>query len=473
MQSLTPKTASRPLHATPRKSTPMRALQAFDPLLEASTSVPNLATNLDVPYDRQRSASFGSRGGAEIKPRPLGQGDPRLAHLNASWNTLQQQLGAKEQELHAALQKQERYQQSVQDVTSRMEKVNSRLSRGFPATFNNLDQQLKDYKETLQDIDGIREDIARVRERGRQVVESSDPEGYRAMQATIAMLTDRVDNLQAMADDKGRQLQKAVKDRERHDIALTAHKRQVKDLENWLEEQRIRQAATPLPSDSVGELKKSLQENQDEINKRLQTMSDLAVQCDALCEVELPRNADKLRNQLTNLQTNMGNLKLAAIEKQAPLRAAIKESEKRQREMDDYETSVKKLQNWVTETKQMTLAPPSVESMIVPDDHMDLQQKLKSDLFDHRQLIRQLSGSAATRDVRLQRDVTEELPALSEAELKERWETLSREMALRKHNLEDMLYGRDSVDSGPRGWIPSSEVSGQLKDVRQNLLELR
>ena len=26
------------------------------------------------------------------RPRPLGQGDPRLAHLNASWNTLQQQV---------------------------------------------------------------------------------------------------------------------------------------------------------------------------------------------------------------------------------------------------------------------------------------------------------------------------------------------------------------------------------------------
>ena len=62
-------------------------------------------------------------------------------------------------------------------------------------------------QETLQDIDGIKEDIARVRERGRQVVESSDPEGYRAMQATLAMLSDRVENLQAMADDKGRQLQ--------------------------------------------------------------------------------------------------------------------------------------------------------------------------------------------------------------------------------------------------------------------------
>ena len=57
------------------------------------------------------------------------------------------QLGAKEQELQVALQRQERYQQSVQDVTARMERVHSRMARGFPGgAMGNLDQQLKDYK---------------------------------------------------------------------------------------------------------------------------------------------------------------------------------------------------------------------------------------------------------------------------------------------------------------------------------------
>ena len=57
------------------------------------------------------------------------------------------------------------------------------------------------------DIESLREDIARVRERGRQIVEISDLEGYNTMQATLTMLTDRVDNLQTLADTKGKQLQ--------------------------------------------------------------------------------------------------------------------------------------------------------------------------------------------------------------------------------------------------------------------------
>ena len=82
--------------------------------------------------------------------------------------------------------------------------------------------------------------------------------------------------------------------------------------------------------------------------------------------MEPPAEADKLRSQLATLQQNLGNLKLAAIEKQAPLRTAIKESEKRKREMDDYESNVKHLQEWIKDTKKLADAPPSVEQTVVP-----------------------------------------------------------------------------------------------------------
>lgn len=151
----------------------------------------------------------------------------------------------------------------------------------------------------------------------------------------------------------------------------------MKDLEEWVEEMKIRQASTPLPTDSVQSLRQYLHDNQtlqEELNNRLQLVSDLAVQCDALCERETPSNAEKLRSQLTNLQGQLGNLKLSAIEKQGPTRAAIKESEKRQKEMDDYEQKVRKLQDWVSDTKQMTIVPPNIETLVFPEDHQSLQQ---------------------------------------------------------------------------------------------------
>lgn len=59
------------------------------------------------------------------------------------------QLGTKERELQVALQKQERYQSTVQDVTARMERVQHRLASLGTTPFKNLDQQLAEQKVCL------------------------------------------------------------------------------------------------------------------------------------------------------------------------------------------------------------------------------------------------------------------------------------------------------------------------------------
>ena len=115
------------------------------------------------------------------------------------------------------------------------------------------------------------------------------------------------------------------------------------------------------------------------MNRRLQHVADLAIQCDNLCEMETPESADKLRSQLATLQQNLGNLKLGAIEKQAPLRTAIKESEKRTLEMDNYEQNVKSLQKWITDTKNQAQSPLVIEqapSIVTPLQKQELQQVL-------------------------------------------------------------------------------------------------
>lgn len=115
-----------------------------------------------------------------------------------------------------------------------------------------------------------------------------------------------------------------------------------------------------------------LQELQQDLNARLQLISDLAVQCDNLCELEPPREAEKLRNQLSGLQARLGEFKLLTIDKQNSLRAALKDSEKRHKEMEDYEDRVGKLQQWMTDTKQMTM--PGDSATVSMPERSQLQQ---------------------------------------------------------------------------------------------------
>ena len=60
--------------------------------------------------------------------------------------SLSTQLGTKERELQVALQKQERYQSTVQDVTARMERVQHKLAALGTSPFKNLEQQLSEQK---------------------------------------------------------------------------------------------------------------------------------------------------------------------------------------------------------------------------------------------------------------------------------------------------------------------------------------
>lgn len=69
----------------------------------------------------------------------------------------------------------------------------------------------------------------------------------------------------------------------------------------------------------------------------------------------------------------LGQLKLNTIEKSRTLRETLKESEKRQREMDDYQSNVRKLQQWMADTKQLTLSHESGLTTISLPDHK-LQQ---------------------------------------------------------------------------------------------------
>ncbi|XP_076463748.1 nesprin-1-like isoform X5 [Babylonia areolata] len=435
------------------------------------------ATDTEEP--RARSSSFGQK--VEALGQPLGT-VPRLEEMNQSWNTLQKQVSAKEKELQVALQKQEQYQQAVQEVTAKMERAQISLSRSPASAAANVDSQMKDFKDSLSELESIKEDMAVVRERGRQMIEVSDAEGGKAMQATLTMLSDRLTNLQSLADQKGKHLQVAVKDRKKHEVDLTAYKKRVTDLESWLGEMKVRHATTPLPTDNPSAIQHQLQDNkelQEDLNARLQQISDLAVQCDSLCEMETPSEADKLRKQLSGLHSRLGDFKLATIDKETSLRGALKDSEKRQKEMDDYESRVTKLQQWMSDTKQMTLPADSsttaFSSRSLPD-RSQLHQDLASDLSQHQQLVKQLSAAPRGAERGLQLTGMERKavapPTMSEAELHSAWEALQRDLALKTEQLESLLQRTKSGETVTPRMGGIGDTSHQLADIQSLVAQL-
>ena len=62
------------------------------------------------------------------------------------------QLGTKERELQLAIQKQERYQSAVQDVTARMEVVQQKLLGVNFNPYKDMDRQMKDHRVRIYSL---------------------------------------------------------------------------------------------------------------------------------------------------------------------------------------------------------------------------------------------------------------------------------------------------------------------------------
>ena len=80
-------------------------------------------------------------------------------------------------------------------------------------------------------------------------------------------------------------------------------------------------------------------------------MSDLAVRCEHLSEMETPLSAEALRLPLVEVQRKTEELRDAASMRYDQLREALWESERRQGQLDNYRQSVDNLQQWIDDTR--------------------------------------------------------------------------------------------------------------------------
>ena len=78
----------------------------------------------------------------------------------------------------------------------------------------------------------------------------------------------------------------------------------------------------------------------------MKELSEMAVQCDRVCEFESHDSAEELRTKLVDLQKKLGILKLNIVKHLNTLCQAVKEAQAKQRAPTEYETGMKSLEEW-------------------------------------------------------------------------------------------------------------------------------
>ena len=180
---------------------------------------------------------------------------------------------------------------------------------------------------------------------------------------------------------------------------------------------------------------------QEDIKEHQDQLSDLTVECERVGELESLPQAENLRAQVAILQSATMQLKLDALQRHRDLKQALRDSERRTRELQEYKQRVENLQQWIAETKRIAESPPRAREATerLAAEQKDLQDKLGADLTDHQQLLRSVNEQA--------QKVLETLPpggiaqeaADSPEGITANWRQLSRQLSERKLQLQDMV----------------------------------
>ncbi len=88
---------------------------------------------------------------------------------------------------------------------------------------------------------------------------------------------------------------------------------------------------------------------QDELNAKIQTLSDLAVQCS---QIE-PSKADHIRSAVKSMQNNLEQFSSALSERSHLIRNLTKDSERNRKQADDYQQSSSDLRKWFDNSRQV------------------------------------------------------------------------------------------------------------------------
>ncbi|XP_023932384.1 nesprin-1-like [Lingula anatina] len=345
-------------------------------------------------------STLGETTMGDVSMSASGPGSPnkmaQLAELNSSWNSLQVQLGVKEQQLQEALHKQEQYQDALQDVTSNIEQVRLQVDALSPETTEDLESMVTQCQVLMTHIEEIKTKLAGVRSLGQQMSSSSEPEGPRVMQATLVVLTDRLESLQSMTRTRMRQTEMKLHDQQKHQADLQEYQTNIEEFDEWLTTARLENSDEAMTDPDTATLKQQLEKNknlQAEVNKRLQQLSDMAVQCESLMELGSSEGATGLRSRVSELKAQVTEFKLQIIDGQRQIKDKIRDVE-RQALSAEEESSMQELQQWMEDTRRMTLSPKKDETgPKLVEENYQLQQQLETDLAKHQRLIRSVSTS--------------------------------------------------------------------------------
>nr|XP_045014662.1 nesprin-1 isoform X2 [Jaculus jaculus] len=471
------------------------ACRSPSPVANAEASL-----NQDIAYYQALSPERLQSDAARIQPSPATSQefyDPglepsataKLGDLQRSWETLKNVISEKQRTLYEALERQQKYQDALQSISTKMEAMETKLSESLqpgrsPESQMAEHQALMDEVLMLQDeINGLQASLA------EELVSESqecDPAERLALQSTLTVLAERMTTIKMKASGKRQLLEEKLNDQleeQRQEQALQRYRCEADELDNWLLSTKATldgALATPKePMDMEAQLV-DCQNMLVEIEQKVVALSQLSVHSENLLlegQAHTKDEAEQLAVKLRTLQGSLLELQKALHDRQLNMQQGTTQ-EKEESDADLIATQSPGVQEWLAQARTTWThqRQSSLQQQKELEQELAEQKSLLLSVASRGEEILTQQSSAETsggldekHDVLSQELGMEGEKSSAEDQMRMKWESLHQEFSTKQRLLqnvleqeqEQVLYSRPNrLLSG----VPMYRGEGQTQD---------
>ncbi|RMC12933.1 hypothetical protein DUI87_10460 [Hirundo rustica rustica] len=427
------------------------------------------SVNQDIAYYQALSAEQLQTEAAKILPSTSAtqeffepglesSASAKLDDLQRSWETLKNVISEKQRTLYEALERQQKYQDTLQSISTKMETTEIKLNESLEPA-KSPESQMAEHQALMDEILMLQEEISELQTSLAQelVSEPLDAEGadQMALQSTLTVLAERMATIRMKASGKRQLLEEKLNEQleeQRQEQALQRYRCEADELDHWLLSTRATLDTTLLPAEEPMDMEAQLVDCQNmlvEIEQKVVALSELSVHNENLLmegKAHTKDEAEQLAVKLRTLKGSLLELQRVLHDKQINIRQGSLQ-EKEESDLDFVSSQSPSVQEWLAQAR--TTRSQQQQSTL------QQQKELEQELEEQKNLLRSVAcrgGEILTQqsstegpsisekpDVLSEELVLEGEKPSSEEQMKRKWESLNQEFSTKQRLLQKAL----------------------------------
>ncbi|XP_049657213.1 nesprin-1 isoform X17 [Accipiter gentilis] len=427
------------------------------------------SVNQDIAYYQALSAEQLQTEAAKIQPStPATQefyepglesaASAKLDDLQRSWETLKNVISEKQRTLYEALERQQKYQDTLQSISTKMETIEVKLNESLEPA-KSPESQMAEHQALMDEILMLQEEITELQTSLAQelVSEPLDAEAadQLALQSTLTVLAERMATIRMKASGKRQLLEEKLNEQleeQRQEQALQRYRCEADELDHWLLNTRATLDTALVTAEEPMDMEAQLVDCQNmlvEIEQKVVALSELSVHNENLLmegKAHTKDEAEQLAVKLRTLKGSLLELQRVLHDKQINIRQGSLQ-EKEESDLDFVSSQSPSVQEWLAQAR--TTRSQQQQSTL------QQQKELEQELEEQKNLLR--SVACRGEEILTQQGapeglcISEKPDTLSEElglegekpspeeQMKVKWESLNQEFNTKQRLLQKTL----------------------------------